>query len=155
MLFISIFVLDIFNIKIINMKSSKTIMLILIGLTLSFSAAIIMYSTMAEIKPIEYSIFGAVGLLVIFSIIQVFKKLKDEKRGLTTEDELSKKIKLKAGANAFMASFYLWTMILLFTLDSALSNEIIIGIGIFGMGLLFVGFWVYHNRKGINDENSY
>lgn len=136
------------------MRNTKTILFALIGLTVTFGAGITMYSTMVEIKPIEYLIYGVVGLLVIFSLVRVFRNLKDEKKGLTTEDELSKKIKLKAGSNAFMASFYLWTMILLFTVDSNLSNEIILGIGIFGMGLLFIGFWFYHNNKGIDDGNQ-
>jgi uncharacterized membrane protein YuzA (DUF378 family) len=146
--------LDIFNQRGVSMKKTRTILYLLIGLTVTFVVGITMYSTVAEIKPIEYLIYGIVGLLVIFSILRVFKNLKDENKGLTTEDELSKKIKLKAGANAFMASFYLWTMILLFTMDSSFSNEIILGIGIFGMGVLFVGFWVYHNNKGINDGNQ-
>ncbi len=136
------------------MKNTKTIMFALIGLTLTFGAGIAMYSGMVEIKPIEYIIYAAVGLIVIFSLVRVVKNLKDEKKGLTTEDELSQKIKLRAGANAFTASFYLWTMILLFTTDSAIENEILLGIGIVGMGLIFVGFWFYHNNKGIESENS-
>ena len=38
------------------MKNTKTIMFALIGLTLTFSAGIVMYSGMAEINPIEYII---------------------------------------------------------------------------------------------------
>ncbi|RKY92384.1 MAG: hypothetical protein DRQ01_06375, partial [Ignavibacteriae bacterium] len=129
-------------------------MLALIGLTLTFGAGIAMYSTMAEIKPMEYIIYAAVGLIVVFGLVRVVKNLKDEKKGLITEDELSQKIKLRAGANAFTASFYLWTMIMLFTLDSNISNEILLGIGIVGMGLTFVGFWLYHNNKDIDDGNT-
>jgi len=136
------------------MKSTKTIILALIGLTLTFGAGIAMYSTMAEIKPMEYIIYAAVGLIVVFGLVRVVKNLKDEKKGLITDDELSQKIKLRAGANAFTASFYLWTMILLFTLDSNISNEILLGIGIVGMGLTFVGFWLYHNNKDIDDGNT-
>ncbi len=136
------------------MKSTKTIMFALIGLTLTFGAGIAMYSTMAEIKPMEYIIYAAVGLIVVFSLARVVKNLKDEKKGFTIEDELSQKIKLRAGANAFTASFYLWTMILLFTIDSNIENEILLGIGIVGMGLMFVGFWFYHDKKGIDDGNS-
>jgi hypothetical protein len=136
------------------MKSTKTMMFFLIGLTLTFVVGIAVYSTMAEIKPIEYIIYVAVGLIVIFGLVRGVKNLKDEKKGLTTEDELSQKIKLKAGANAFNASFYLWAMILLFTIDSNIENEILLGIGIVGMGLIFVGFWFYHNNNGIESENS-
>jgi peptidoglycan/LPS O-acetylase OafA/YrhL len=135
------------------MKSTKTMIIALISLTLTFVAGVAMYSTMSEIKPIEYIIYAAVGLIVIFGLVKGLKNLKDEKKGLTTEDELSQKIKLRAGANAFTASFYLWAMILLFTIDSNINNEIILGIGIAGMGLIFIGSWLYYNNKGIDDGN--
>jgi uncharacterized membrane protein len=137
------------------MKTTKATMFALIGGTLTFAAGIAVYSIMSEIKPIEYIIYAAVGLIVIFGLVKGIKNLKDEKKGLTTEDELSQKIKLRAGANAFTASFYLWTVILLFTIDSNINNEIILGIGIVGMGLIFVAFWFYHNNKGIDDGNSH
>ena len=46
------------------------------------------------------------------------------------------------------------TNILLFTIDSNIENEILLGFGIAGMGLMSVGFWFYHNKKGIDDGNS-
>ena len=127
-------------------------MFALIGMTLTFIAGIVMYSSMAEIKPMEYIIYAAIGLIAIFAIVSVSKNLKAEKKGFTTEDELSRKIKLKAGASAFTVSFYLWAMILLLTIDNDVSNELILGCGIAGMGFIFIAFWFYHNKTGI-DEN--
>jgi len=136
------------------MKNTKTVVFALIGLTITFGAGIAMYSTVAEIKVIDYLIYAAVGLIVLFSLTVAFKRLKDEKKGLVTEDELSRKIYLKAAAHVFMGSIYLWSIILLFTSDSNISNEIVLGIGIVGMSLIFVGFWTYYNNKGIDGGNS-
>jgi len=136
------------------MKNTKTLLFILIGLTLTFVIGIAMYSTVAEIKIMDYVIYTAVGLIVVFTIITYFKRYLDEQKGLTTEDELSQRIKERAAAHSFGASFYLWTLILLSTLDSNLDKEIILGIGIIGMGLLFAGFWIYQNNKGIDSGNS-
>lgn len=136
------------------MKKTKTTMFILIGLTLTFAAGVGMYSTMTALKPIEYVIYGAIGLVALFALIRVFKNLRKEKKGLTTEDELSQTIKLKAGADSFTYSFYSWTLILLATLDNEMSNEILLGIGIAAMALIFVGFYFYHNTKGVDSANA-
>ena len=135
------------------MRNKKIVLFALIGLTLTFITGIAFYSTMAELMPVDYVIYAGIGSIVLFSIIAIFKQLRDEKKGLVTEDELSRKIKQKAAANSFTASIYLWTMILLFTMDSNIGNEILLGIGIVGMGLIFIGFWLYHNNKGIESEN--
>lgn len=135
------------------MRNKKIVLFALIGLTLTFITGIAFYSTMAELMPVDYVIYAGIGSIVLFSIIAIFKQLRDEKKGLVTEDELSRKIKQKAAANSFTASIYLWTMILLFTMDSNIDNEILLGIGIVGMGLIFIGFWLYHNNKGIESEN--
>ena len=136
------------------MKNTKTIIFAIIGLTLTFAAGIAVYSTMSEIKPIEYIIYAAVGLIVIFGLVRVVKNLKDEKKGLTIEDELSKRIKEKVAAKSFYASFYIWTMIIVFTVDTKIRSEILLGIGLVGMSLIYIGMWLYHNNKGLEDENS-
>ena len=136
------------------MKNTKTIMFAIIGLTLTFGAGIAIYSTMTEIKPIEYIIYAAVGIIVIFSLVRVVKNLKDEKKGLTIEDELSKRIKEKVAAKSFYASYYIWTVIIVFTVDSKITSELLVGIGLVGISLIYIGIWLYHNNKGLEDENT-
>jgi len=136
------------------MKTTKTLLIILITLTITFISGIAMYSTMAEVKTMDFVIYAGIFLLVVFSISIYFKRYRDEKKGLTAEDELSQRIKEKAAAYSFGASFYLWTLILLSTLDSDINNEVLIGIGILGMGLIFTGFWIFMNSKGIDSGNS-
>jgi len=121
--------------------------------TLTFSAGLWLYSTIETLGTFEITVAVLVALKVIFSLFIGIKRLQDEKKGLTPEDELSKSIKQRAAAMAFMYSFYLWTFIIIFTVDSALRIEIPIGIGIMGMGILFIGFWIYYSKTGI--DNGY
>ena len=136
------------------MKTSKTLLIILIALTIFFISGVAIYSSMATLEIMDLVIYSSIFIIVAYSIYIFYKRYRDEKRGLTAEDELSKRIKERAGAYSFGASFYLWTLILLATLDSKISNEVIIGIGIAGMGILFSGFWIYLNNKGIDIGNS-
>ena len=109
---------------------------------------------MESLGAFEYTVAAFVLIAVVFSFVLGLRRIKDEKKGLTVDDELSLRIKQKAAANAFMLSFYMWAAIVLFTVDSNLRIEVPIGIGIVGMGLLFIGFWLYYNQSGIRDENA-
>ncbi len=137
------------------MKKSKIILFSLIALTLSFVAGIAMYGTMSEIRISDYLIYGAIGFVALFGIVNVLKRMKEEKKGIVAEDELSMKIKQKAAAQSFMVSFYIWTLILLFTIDTNISHETIIGIGIAAMSLAFIGYWAYYNNQGISNDHSH
>ena len=129
------------------------LLLMVIG-TLTFVAGLVAYSTMESLGAFEYTVAAFVLIAVVFSFVLGLRRIKDQKKGLTVDDELSLRIKQKAAANAFMLSFYMWAAIVLFTVDSNLRIEVPIGIGIVGMGLLFIGFWLYYNQSGIRDENA-
>ena len=136
------------------MKNTKTALIVILAGTITFSAGLWAYSTMEHLGAFEIAIAVLVAFIAIFSLIIGMKRIKDEKKGLTAEDELSKNIKQKAAAMAFMYSFYLWTAIIIFTVDTSLQIEIPIGIGIMGMGILFIGFWIYYSKTGIDNESS-
>lgn len=121
---------------------------ILVG-TVTFTVGLWLYSTKESLSILEYSVAALVLVAVIFSLIIGMKRMKDEDKGLTVDDELSHQIKQKAASRAFMFSFYLWTMIILFGSDANRDIEIPIGIGILGMGALFIGFWIYYSKNGI------
>ena len=108
---------------------------------------------MDNLGPFEYTAAGVVTLIVAFSAYFGFKRIKDEKKGLPADDEMSEMIKQKAAARAFAYSFYTWLAILIFTTDSNLDIEVPIGLGILIMGVLFIGFWMYYLKKGLPDED--
>ncbi len=136
------------------MKKTKAMLLLTLAGTVTFSLGLWLYSTMERLTLIEYALAILVLITVIFSMVIGFKRLKDEKKGLAVEDEFSRRVKQKAAANAFIVSFYLWTMIALFISDANIRSEILIGLGILGMGLLFIGFWIYYSKIGISNENQ-
>ncbi len=137
------------------MTNTKKLLFLLIGLTLTFAAGIFAYSTMSEIRISDWVIYGAIGIIALLSIVIALKKLSDEKKGFVTEDELSKSIREKAAAQSFMYSIYWWAMLLMFTIDSNLRHETVLGIGLVGMCLIFLGLWFYYNNQGVDSENTH
>ena len=136
------------------MKNTKTYLLLILAGAVTFSVAIWLYSTMEPLNTMEYAVIGLVIISVIFSIVIGLKRLKDEKKGLSPDDEMSYLIKKKAASKAFLYSFYLWLLIMFFFLDKDLDIEIPIGTGILGMGMIYIFNWIYYSKKGVNSVNN-
>ena len=134
------------------MKNTKTMLLLLLVGTLTFVIGLVFYSRMASLGTFEYTVAALVLIAVVFSMIIGMKRLKQQKQGLAVEDELSKLIKLKAAASAFMWSFYSWIMIILFFPITDHGLELPIGLGIVSMGILFLGFWAYYSKSGVTND---
>lgn len=135
------------------MNKTKISLLLMLAGTVIFAISFWLYSSLEKIGTLEYTVAGLVLVVVSVSVGVGLKRIKAEKKGLTIEDELSRRIRQKAAANAFAFSFYLWTLIAIFTINS--NTDIIIPVGILGMGLLFIGFWIYYSKTGIKDENAH
>ncbi|MBT8221291.1 MAG: hypothetical protein KJP00_15795 [Bacteroidia bacterium] len=136
------------------MSKSKILLISLATGTVTFVAGMWLYFSRATMGAFEYAVAGFVLMTVIFGFVVGLKKLSDEKKGFPADDELSISIKLKAGAMAFLCSFYLWTFVMIFLSGSNMDVEVIIGIGVLGMAVLFLGFWTYYSQKGIGDAHS-
>lgn len=118
----------------------------------SFSVGLWFYSTKTSLDTSEYIIAAFVLIIVIFSVVVGLKKLKNMRMGYPSDDELSENIKQKAAASSFLYSFYVWLGIMLFFNDETLRSSIPIGAGILGMGILFIGFWIYYSRIGLGSK---
>lgn len=136
------------------MKSTKTALILVLVGAVMFSGGLWVYSTSKSLGLLEIGTAILVLIVVLLSLFVGLKRIKDEKKGLPVDDELSLRIKQKAGASAFSVSFILWPIILIFTMDSDLDVRIPIEIGILAMGLIFIGFWIYYSRMGLKDENQ-
>ncbi len=127
------------------MKNTKFLILFMIGGTVSSVAALTSFETIA----------GVIFLLfVTLSIPFVVSGMRDEKKGLALDDELSHRIMEKAGARAFVVSLFMWMLIMRLTSNSTMDREIPLGFGIISMGLIFLGFWLYHSKRGVGHENQ-
>jgi uncharacterized membrane protein YiaA len=134
-------------------KIKLMLVFILVGLV-SYAVALWFYNTKTSLDTSEYIIAAFVLIVVIFSLVVGVKKLKDMKKGYPSDDELSVRIKQKAAAKSFLYSFYLWLGIMLFFNDEALRSSIPVGLGILGMGILFIGFWIYYSKNGLDSKND-
>ncbi|RLD26320.1 MAG: hypothetical protein DRI75_11950 [Bacteroidetes bacterium] len=108
---------------------TKRVLIILVGLTLTFTVGILAYSQMEEIQPKMLLIYGLIGIVAIISILSAIKKMKEEKEGQPIYDELTTQIKHKAGHDAYIASMYMWLFIFLFR-DLFPDTETMVGGGI-------------------------
>lgn len=135
------------------MNKIRLLLIFILAGTVTFSVGLWLYSTESKLETRELLIAGLVLILVVFSFVIGLKKMKDVKKGLPADDELSNSIKQKAAAMAFMYSFYMWLFIIVFMTDKEMRVDIPLGIGILGMGLLFFGFWAYYSKKGINPHS--
>ncbi|MCP4977476.1 MAG: hypothetical protein GY931_15080 [Maribacter sp.] len=117
------------------MKKSLYILLLLVGLTLTFVLGIIVYSQMAEIQPKMLIIYALIGIVALISIFVAIKKMKEEKEGQPIEDEFTTLVKYKSGFYAYLASMYMWLFIFLFR-DISSDVETLLGGGILLSGVI-------------------
>ncbi len=122
-----------------------------LGLTL---LGLWLYMAKEPFDTVGYLIFGLSILLIGFGLYFKIQSYKSEKAGLASDDELSKRIKEKAAANAFSISIYMWLFVILFLLEIEPRVKIIIGFGLLGMVLIFFLNWFYYSKVGIPDENK-
>ena len=133
------------------MKAKRTLV-ILVGLTLTFAVGILAYSQMGEISTKMLLIYALIGIVAIVSIIRAIKKMGEEKEGQPLEDELTTRIKHKAGHDAYIASLYMWLFIFLFQ-DMFPDTETLIGGGILISGIFgFVAKEI--ERRKFNEESD-
>jgi uncharacterized membrane-anchored protein len=112
------------------MKTKTLIIIIAFLLLTSIPKVIdILLNGFAGYKGYDLTI---IVLYVLFGPIALYKgiqKLKKEKQGLKTEDELSRQMKYKSGYYAYLYSLTLW-MFLFFIKDVFPNTDIMMAVGI-------------------------
>ena len=147
MLYISIFVLDLYNFN--NMKKS---ILLTVVLTIVI-ATLIMWAINSEFEMNFQGLSMAFILLIIiaFAAFQILSRIKSASRQEPPEDELSKKIMRRASSMAFYTSIYSWLVFSFLNDRWQLEGHTIIGAGILAMVIIFVLYWIYFKIAGIKD----
>ena len=119
------------------MKKNRITLLVTIGLLIIMLLGYIVASTDMEIfKGPELVIMVLIVIIGIIALVGAIRKDREEKTGMTTEDELSTKIKYKAGYIAYQGSMYMWLFIFLMK-DKFPDNETMIGGGVLLSALIF------------------
>jgi len=120
------------------MKSTKSVLLLVsILVMLSIWGFIAVYRSGYIPNGLDVFIFFLIMSAGIYSFVNHMKQHRDVENGFPVEDELSARIKYKAGYKAFMASMYLWLAIFLFQRFFP-DTETMLGTGILLSAVLFM-----------------
>jgi len=101
-------------------------------------------------------ILVVLGVLVIFAVKILKDQYEHTKDGFPIEDEMSKKVRMKAMSWAFLAGIY-WLLALgwydnlgtdYYGVSPFRDPSQATGVGILGMAIFFGIFWLYFSRKG-------
>ena len=91
-------------------------------------------------------------IVVGFGLLVIFRRFISIRKGEPAEDEFSKQILQKSSSLSFYVSLYLWLIISYFNNKLMLEAEQIIGYGIIGMAIIFVGIWSFLKIKGLKND---
>ena len=95
---------------------------------------------------------GVVLVLVGFAGFLGVSRLRSHRRGEPGEDELSRRVMLRASSLAFYISLYLWLFVMYISDKTTLPAHSLIGAGILGMAVVFLLSWLGVRIFGIRNE---
>ncbi|OGJ22161.1 hypothetical protein A3K73_04130 [Candidatus Pacearchaeota archaeon RBG_13_36_9] len=97
---------------------------------------------------------GVLGMIIavtilVFALLVFIRGNRDLKEGYPLKDERSKRVIEKASSTAFYVSLYLLLAIGYFSDDLIPFRDVsqATGVGVGGMALLFLIFWLYYHKK--------
>jgi len=123
-----------------------------IVLTLVLIVGLWIFKTTEIFNKIDLLQSLVVLLLVGFGMLATFRRLISSRKGEPSEDELSKLILQKSASLSYYASLYLWLIIIYINDKVNLETEQLLGWGIIGMAIIFVGFWSFLKIKGLKND---
>jgi peptidoglycan/LPS O-acetylase OafA/YrhL len=127
-------------------------LIVALVLTVVLVSGLLIFKTTTAFNKIDLLQSLLIFLLVGFGWLTAFRRLSSLKKGEPVEDELSRSILQKSAALSYYVSLYLWLAIAYFSGKFRLTTEQLLGYGIIGMALIFVGCWSFLKIKGLKNE---
>jgi len=129
-------------------KSHKILFIVTSLIVLALLGLFVSMKNVSGIEPTFIAII--VVILAVIVISKNLKNVKDAKKGLTIEDERSRKVLLLTGAKSFQVS--IWYLLILMWVSSVLNiitlnTEQALGFGIVGMAIIFGIMWLWANKQ--------
>ncbi len=129
----------------------KSYLVVIVALAVIFTTGVWLFNAGFDISRIEIMQFGVIALLVIFALFIGYSQFKSERRGEPAEDELSKKIMMKASSLSYFISIYFWLALMYISDKTKYDTEVLFGTGILGMGVIFAVCWLIIRWRGIKN----
>jgi peptidoglycan/LPS O-acetylase OafA/YrhL len=130
----------------------KSVLVFILAALVLVACGIWFFGYSASFKSNEILTVTPIIILVGLALIFGFKRFTSAKRGEPSEDELSKKILVKASSVSYYISIYLWLFIMYISDKTTMENHTLIGVGIIGMSLVFAISWAVTYFRGIRNE---
>jgi len=106
--------------------------------------------------PPNIKMMAIAGLILaglVVTLVRALLNLRDRSLDIPVEDEMSQMLKMRAGAQAFQLSMYLWLFIFLFHRYLG-KAETLLGMGILGAGAVYALCWLYFRYAGGTNANE-
>ena len=105
-------------------------------------------------EPISIEILQIFVIILLISFGAYFgiRRLKSERLKELLEDEMSKKLLQKSSSIAFYISLYLWVLLMYIADKKIYESDVVFGIGILGMGVVFASSYFILRFIGLKNE---
>ena len=130
----------------------KSIIVFVIASLVLITTGLWLVKSFDDFKPMDLLHVGVIILIVAFALFIGYKRLTSEKRGEPSEDELSKKILLKASSVSYYISLYIWVFLIFLKDRITFDTEELLGTGILAMAITFGVSWLIFHKRGIRNE---
>jgi hypothetical protein len=90
----------------------------------------------------EMLMIGISLLIVGFAVYLGVSRLRSHRLHEPAEDELSKRVMMRASSLAYYVSIYLWLFVMYISDKTTLEAHSLVGAGILGMAVVFVLCWI-------------
>ena len=113
---------------------------------------ILIYASKLEVSILNIIVGCVTVISIVLYVYLIRSRLKDERAGDVSEDEMSKKVKIYAGYYSFKACAYLYLLAFSvinlnhLTIDSSIGG--LMGLGLFGSSLIYSSTYLYIKNTG-------
>jgi hypothetical protein len=88
-------------------------------------------------------VMSAIVLVIVgFAVYLGLSRLRSHRLHEPAEDELSKRVMMRASSLAYYVSIYLWLFVMYISDKTTLEAHSLVGAGILGMAVVFVLCWI-------------
>lgn len=129
------------------MKSNKVLLALVSGVVLFILGLGTFHSLGGDLVTIQWIMVSLVVIGALAGIMIAIKRRKEEKLGIPIDDERSISIKERAGSKAFHLSFYIWTLVLIFSSNMSYPAYNVIAIGLVASSVLFGVLYMLESKK--------
>ena len=130
----------------------KVIPVLVVSVLVLGTSLLWMANSKSAMPAAEIIQFVVIISLIGFAIYFAMTRLRSVRKGEPVEDELSKKILLKASSLSYYTSLFLWVAMIYVSDHAKLDADILLGIGILGMAVTWVILVLFFRIKGLKDE---